>query len=273
MDEETKNKAKIKLDSIKVKVGYPACGETYLDRVTILSPAEGGTYFENMIAIMKEAGKSYGSMQFARVNHDAWMIEPYDVNAIYDTSSNDITIPAAILMPTLYDKSFSYEEKLGGVGFIIAHEITHAFDAMGAKFDENGNVNNWWKESDYKEFELRCEKVVSFFDGVESIPAVRNNGRLTLNENIADLGAVECITDIALAKKLDLKKVYSAMAKAWAGTSTREYAALLSEVDTHSDGKIRINRVLMCIDEFYSAFEISENDGMYVPAEERVSLW
>lgn len=273
MDEETKNKAKIKLDSIKIKVGYPDFGETYLDRVDILSPAEGGTYFGNMIAIIREAGKSYGAMQFAQVNHDAWMIEPYDVNAIYDTSSNDITIPAAVLMPTLYDKSFSYEEKLGGIGFIIAHEITHAFDSMGAKFDENGNVKNWWKESDYKEFELRCEKVVSFFDGVEPIPAVRNNGRLTLNENIADLGAVECITDIAVEKNLDLKKVYSAMAKAWAGTSTREYTTLLSEIDTHSDGKIRINRVLMSVDEFYSALEIGENDGMYVPPEERVSIW
>lgn len=273
MDEETKNKAKIKLDSIKVKIGYPEIGETYLDSVTILSPKEGGTYFGNMLAVMKAARKDYGIMQFAPVNHDAWNIEPYDVNAIYDASSNDITIPAAILMPTLYDKSFTYEERLGGIGFIIAHEITHAFDAMGAKFDENGNVNNWWKESDHREFELRCEDIVSFFDGVESIPAVRNNGRLTLNENIADLGAVECITDIATAKNLDLKKVYSAMAKAWAGTATREYITLLSEIDSHSNEKIRINRVLMSVDEFYDAFEIGETDGMYVPPEERVSLW
>ncbi len=273
MDEETKNKAKIKLDSIKVKVGYPDFGGTYLDDVTILSPDEGGTYFGNMIEIVKAMAKSYGAMQFASVNHDSWAMEPYAVNAAYDTSANDITIPAAILMPTLYDKSFSYEEKLGGVGFIIAHEITHAFDAMGAKFDENGNVNNWWKDSDYKEFKQRCESVVSFFDGVESIPAVRNNGRLTLNENIADLGAAECITDIAVAKNLDLKKVYCAMAKAWAGTATREYTTLLADVDTHSDGKIRINRVLMSVDEFYSAFGIVETDGMYVPPQERVSLW
>ncbi len=273
MDEETKNKAKIKLDAIKVKVGYPSSYETYLDDVEILSPSDGGTYFGNMIVIMKAAVKSYGAMQFAQVNHDAWMIEPYDVNAVYDTTSNDITIPAAILMPILYDKSFSYEEKLGGIGFIIAHEITHAFDAVGAKFDENGNVNNWWKESDYQEFELLCEKVVASFDGVESIPAVRNNGRLTLNENIADLGAMACITDIAIKRNLDLKKVYSATAKAWASTSTREYASLLSEIDTHSDAKIRINHVLMNTDGFYSAFEIGENDGMYIPPEERVSIW
>ncbi len=273
MDNGTKEKAKMKLDAIRIKVGSPDDYGTYIDDVTILSPAEGGTYYNNMIAIAKEAVKCYGAMQFKEVNHDAWVMQPYDVNAAYDLTSNDITIPAAILMPIIYDKSFSYEEKLGGIGFIIAHEITHAFDSTGARFDENGNVKDWWKESDYKEFELLCEKVVDSYDGIESIPAVRNNGRLTLNENIADLGAMECITDIATEKNLDLKKVYSATAKAWATTSTREYVSFMSEIDTHSGEKIRINHVLKNIDEFYEVFEIVENDGMYIPPEERVKVW
>ncbi|MBQ3023008.1 MAG: S-layer homology domain-containing protein [Clostridia bacterium] len=273
MDEETKNKAKIKLDAINVKVGYPKLQETYLDYVDITPPSEGGTYFNNMVTIMKESVKSYGAVQFAPVNRDAWMIDPYEVNAAYNPSSNDITIPVAILMSPIYDINASYEENLGGIGFIIAHEITHAFDAMGAKFDEKGNVVNWWKESDYEEFEKLCQRVVSFFDGVESIPAVRNNGKLTLNENIADLGAAACISNIATDKNLDLKKVYISAAKAWAETSTREYTSFLSETDPHSDEKLRINRVFVNLPEFYDAFEITENDGMYVPPEERVLIW
>ena len=157
---------------------------------------------------------------------------------------------------------------------MIAHEITHCFDNNGAKFDEYGNMNNWWSEEDYRAFELLCKDVADFFDGEEAIPAVQNNGQLTLNENIADLGSVACITQLAKEQgNLHMRLLYESIATTWANTSTREYAVYASQIDPHSSGKIRVNRVLVNIPEFYEAFDIKENDGMYVPPEERVIIW
>ena len=274
MDGETKEKAKKKLDNIKIKIGYPTSDITYLDEVDIIPASSGGTYFENMLAITKASVKHYGALQFVPVNHDVWRMEPYTVNASYNPSSNDIILPAAIITRPLYDINAPYEENLGGIGFIIAHEITHAFDSVGAKFDEKGNLNDWWKDRDYEAFQKLCEKVIAFFDGEESIAAVRNNGRLTLNENIADLGAAACITQLLKEKgEYDFKKLYESIAKIWMSTSTREYALYSSETDTHSDGKLRVNRVLVNIEEFYESFNIGENDGMYVRPEERILIW
>lgn len=274
MSDSTKEKAKLKLSTLKVKIGYPDISESYLDDVTIVSPERGGTYFKNMVSIAKSVIKYYGAMQFGEVNRDMWFMEPYKVNAAYNPSLNDIVLPAAILQAPLYDKNASYEENLGGIGYIIAHEITHAFDPSGAKFDEYGNINTWWTENDYKEFESLCEDVAKFFDGEEPIPAVQNNGRLTLNENIADLGAAVCITQLASGSgNADFKKLYSSVARTWLNTSSREYTAFAAQVDVHSNGKLRVNRVLVNLDEFYKAFDIKENDGMYVPPEERIAIW
>ncbi len=274
MSEETKEKAKIKLNSLSVKIGYPDKAQTYLDNVIILSPKKGGTYFSNMLSITKEAIKYYGGMQFSDVNHNMWFMDPYTVNAAYNASANDITLPAAILQPPLYDKNASFEENLGGIGYIIAHEIIHSFDLNGSKFDENGNINNWWHKEDYEAFELLCEDVVAFFDGKEAIPAIQNNGRLTLNENLADMGAAACITELeSKQEKKDYKKLYMSMANVWLSTSSREYAAYVAQTDPHSNGKLRINRVLMNLDEFYEAFDIEVNDGMYIPPEDRILVW
>ena len=274
MSAHTKEKAKLKLDLLKVKIGYPDISESYLDNVSITSPERGGTYFKNMVSIAKGAVKYYGAMQFGEVNRDMWLMEPYTVNAAYNPSLNDITLPAAILQAPLYDKNASYEENLGGIGYIIAHEITHAFDPSGARFDEYGNINSWWTEEDYNAFELLCKDVVNFFDGQEPIPAVQNNGRLTLNENIADLGAAACITQLASEYgNVDFKRLYSSVANTWLNTASRDYIAFAAQADVHSNGKLRVNRVLVNLDEFYEALHIEQTDGMYVPPEERIRIW
>ena len=274
MSEGTKEKAKLKLSTLNVKIGAPQMNESYLDRVAINPPKKGGSYFKNMVSLTKEAVKYYGAMQFSKVNNDMWLMEPYTVNAAYNPSLNDIVLPAAILQSPLYDKNASYEENLGGIGYIIAHEITHAFDPEGAKFDEYGNIKSWWTEEDYKDFDLICQDVIKFFDGAEPIPAVQNNGRLTLNENIADLGAAACITQLASEQEnVDFKKLYLSVAKTWLNTSSREYMAFAAQTDVHSNGKLRVNLVLVNFDEFYEAFDINEADGMYVSPEERIIVW
>jgi len=278
MNPETKEKAKKKLDVMKVKIGYPETTDSYLDNVNIIAPNRGGTYFENMLAISKEVRKQYKFIQESNVDRDAWEMTPYTVNAGYNPSANSITLPAAILQAPLYDKDASYEENLGGIGYIIAHEVTHAFDPNGAQFDEYGNLNNWWTEEDYEAFGSLCTGIENFFWGEEPIPGVQTNGKLTLNENIADIGGVACITQLAEEKgNPDYKKLYTAIAKVWANTSSREYAEYLAEVDVHSSGKIRVNRVLVNFDEFHEAFDIKEGDGMYLSPSlrlgEGVTIW
>lgn len=274
MSEKTKEKAKHKLDTMGIKIGYPDEWDTYLDDVDIKSVADGGSYFDNMISISKATKDEISELQGKPVDKTDWAMYPYTVNACYVQTSNDITFPAAILQPPMYDSKASYEENLGGIGYVIAHEITHAFDNNGAKFDENGNAADWWEPEDYEAFEVLCDKMIDFYDGCEGIAGIPMNGTLTLSENVADQGAVQCITEVASRlENPDYKALYRSMAKSWASTKTREYAVYMSSLDVHSDDKLRINRVVVNCDEFYKAFDIKEGDGMYVPENERVRIW
>lgn len=274
MSPETKEKAINKLDKMGIKIGYPDKWDTYLDSARINSKANGGSYFENILEIAKASVKYMSELQGTAPDRTKWAMYPYTVNACYSATSNDITFPAAILQPPMYDVNASYEENLGSIGYIIAHEITHAFDNNGAKFDENGNAADWWTKQDYAEFEKRCEKMVYFYDRQEGIPGVPMNGRQTLSENVSDQGAVQCITEVvSRLENPDYKKFYHAMAKAWASTKTREFAKYAAGTDVHSEDKLRVNRVVVNCDEFYKAFDITEKDGMWVAPAERVKIW
>ena len=274
MSESTKEKAINKLDSMKINIGYPDSFSSFIDDVDIISPEKGGTYFENMLSIVKAYNKMKAQLQNAGVDYSQWAISPYTVNAGYDLTGNIMTFPAAILQTPLYDKNASYEENLGGIGYIIAHEMTHAFDSNGARFDENGNLTDWWEESDYKAFREICDDVVAFYDGYEAIPAVQTNGQLTLSENVADLGAAACIIELSGRQDSpDYKTLFSSMANTFMNTYSREYAVYASLNDPHADGKSRANCVVVHFDEFYDAFDVNEGDGMYIPREKRIKIW
>ena len=274
MSGDTKKKAINKLDKMGIKIGYPDKWNTYLDDVNINSKTDGGSYFNNVLEIAKANVRYMSRLQGTSPDKTQWEMYPYTVNACYSATSNDITFPAAILQPPMYDINASYEENLGAIGYIIAHEITHAFDNNGAKFDENGNAADWWTKEDYAEFEKRCEKTVYFYDRQEGIPGVSMNGRQTLSENVADLGAVQCITEVvSRLENPDFAKLYRSMAKAWASTKTREYAKYAAGTDVHSEDKLRVNRVVVNCDEFYKAFGITEKDGMWVEPVARVKIW
>lgn len=274
MSAETKEKAINKLDKMGIKIGYPDKHDSRLDNAEIKSKDEGGSYFENILQIAKANMDYVSKLQGTSPDKTKWGMYPYTVNACYSATANDITFPAAILQPPMYDVNASYEENLGAIGYIIAHEITHAFDNNGAKFDENGNAADWWTKEDYAEFEKRCEKMVYFYERQEGIPGISMNGRQTLSENVSDQGAVQCITEVASKlENPDYQKLYRSMAKAWASTKTREYAKYAAGIDVHSDDKLRVNRVIVNCDEFYTAFGITENDGMWVAPAERVRIW
>ena len=274
MSAETKAKAVKKLDTMGVKVGYPDSWESCLDRAEIKSPAEGGSFFSNVIAIQMAMKQDVLAHQNDAPDKSEWIMTPFTVNACYNPSANDITFPAAILQSPLYDVNASREENLGGIGYIIAHEITHAFDNNGAKFDENGSAADWWTAEDYAAFQQKCQAVAEWYDGQEVYPGIACSGALTISENVADLGAAKCI--IAAAKKLDhpdLDKLFRAVANTWASTTSRQMREYLAVTDVHAPDKLRCNRVLQMLPEFYTTYGIQPGDGMWTAPETRVSVW
>lgn len=274
MSQTTKDKALKKLDTMQLNLGYPNDWEDSMAGVPILSKEEGGSFYQNLMAIQQAARQQTIDLQKEGVPEELWGMTVYTVNAMYLPSANSITFPAGILQAPIYDVNASYEENLGGIGYIIAHEITHAFDDNGAKYDENGNAADWWTAEDYAAFQQLCTQVVDRYEGEEAAPGIVCNGALTLSENIADLGAVACITEIAGQQEdPDYAALYTAMAKAWRSSYPRQYRAYLSQNDVHAPDKLRVNVVLQNFEEFYDAFGITEDDGMWLPPDQRVTIW
>jgi putative endopeptidase len=163
---------------------------------------------------------------------------------------------------------------LGAIGTIIAHEISHAFDSNGAKFGVTGELQNWWTKDDLAKFNDRCTRVKKYFDGISERPGIKNNGALTLGENLADLMGVKCCLDI-LSKtgSPDYRAFFIAYAKNFRMNATVQAEKQLSKTDVHSLGKTRVNRTLSNFAEFDKTFGIVKGDPMYVEPENRVSLW
>lgn len=274
MSAETKAAAQNKLDKMKVIVGYDETGVWPQDLYEFYYTAknEGGIFINNILSA-KKANTDYSfKTKNEPVRNDIVLVGPQTVNAFYSPTNNSIMILAGILHSPIYSIDASPDENAGGIGTIIAHEITHAFDNNGAKYDADGNFANWWQESDFQKFNELTKKAVDYYNTYE-MNGYPINGTLTLSENIADLGAVSCITEYALNKGYDLSKVYTAYGKMWATkkTDASEISAILN--DTHSPAKIRVNAVLSAMDKFYEVFDIQPGNGMYKAQEERPSIW
>jgi putative endopeptidase len=274
MSTETKERALKKLDYMNVKIGYPDKWPATLDNTDIKSYADGGSYFDNVCRINLADINENKAKQGQPVDKSTWEMPVYVVNAYYDPQNNEIVFPAGILQEPFYSINASPAENYGGIGTVIAHEITHAFDTVGGKFDEMGNAKNWWTEDDYRNFMERAKRVQEFYDGLEIVAGIESDGELTLFENIADLGAMSCCLEVlSQYENPDYQAFFKSNAVIWRQTLTRELADYFSKNDVHSNAKIRVNRTVVNFDEFYEAFGISEKDGMYVPPEERVGVW
>lgn len=274
MSEATKAKALKKLDTMKLNLGYPDTWEDEFDGVDILPADQGGSFYSNVISMQLAGIKALPALQKEGVDKTAWPMGVCSVNACYSPTDNSITFPAAILQVPFYDVTASYEENLGKIGYVIAHEITHAFDNNGAKYDENGNAADWWTASDYAAFQKLCDRVTALYDGKEFAPGITCNGALTLSENIADLGAVACVTEIESRQaKPDYATLYRSMAEIWASSYGREMRAYLAQVDVHAPDKLRGSLVLQNFSQFYDAFGITEQDAMWLAPQDRVTIW
>lgn len=281
MNKKTKKEAIEKLDSMKVKIGYPDEYKDFMKEYDVKSAKEGETYFD-LITKARLLNRKFCLEAVEKpVDKTEWIMTPTTVNACYNPSANDITFPAAILQGAFYDPERSDAANYGGIGVVIGHEITHAFDTTGATYDKDGNYNNWWTKKDKKEFEARAEKLKTYYNGIEigtivkdgKTEVVYQNGDLTITENIADTGSVACIIEIIGDDKKELKKFFKSYANTWLFKCTDQYTTLLQAMDVHSNAKARINGPLPLFDEFYETFGVTDKDAMYVEPVNRVTIW
>lgn len=274
MSETTKAKAIKKLDTMIVKIGYPDKWDTTLDKVAIKTFDEGGSLFSNTFTVNKAYIDNTKAKLGKPVDKSEWVTSVYTVNAFYNALNNEITFPAGILQAPFYDINAKPEENYGAIGMVIGHEISHAFDNNGSAYDENGNANNWWTDEDFEKFKEKNQKLIEFYNAIEIIPGVLNDGQLTLSENVADLGGMAAsLQVVSQMSNPDYKAYFESNAEMWKSTTTKEFAAVLSKSDVHSANKIRVNRTIVNFQQFYDTYGIKVGDGMYVAPEDRVSIW
>lgn len=272
MSPETKKKAIKKLETMQIKIGYPDKWPAAKDMMQVTPISEGGSLLSNWLVSMQVAIEDSLDKIGTKVDRSEWDVTPQTINAMYDPLNNEIIFPAAILQAPFYDSDNSDGANLGGIGFVIAHEVSHAFDSSGALYDENGNYNVWWTEEELEEYNRLSQSIVDYYNKYEMM-GVKVNGELTLMENIADLGAMTCITSIIGDDAQALDEAFGQMTYNWASEDTTSYMLYLLNTDTHSPNKIRVNAVLSSCDAFYKIYDIKETDGMYVAPKDRVGIW
>ncbi len=274
MGEETKSAAIKKLDNMTLKIGYPDKWPNDYAKATITPVEKGGSLINNVISLTKAQNTVNREKVRSPVDKTEWGMTPQTVNAYYNPTGNEIVFPAAILQAPFYDADKDYASNLGGIGTVIAHEVSHAFDSSGSLYDENGNYHVWWTSEDRAKFKQLADQVVAYYDGQEGYKGRHVNGAQTLNENIADLGSMACITSIVGDDAESLKLVFEQFATIWAAKYTPESMIRRLNTDVHSPAKVRVNAVLSATDAFYKAYpEIKEGDAMYVAPQKRVKIW
>lgn len=267
LSDETKAKATAKLDAMIVNVGYP---DSLDPLYSLMIPDESRSLPENMTGFIHMITEQMFAALGEAADKSEWITTADTVNAFYDVTGNSINFPAAILQAPFYSLEQSDSANYGGIGTVIGHEMSHAFDTNGALFDENGSMSNWWTEADYATFETLAAAVVERYDGVPYAGGAVN-GELTVSENIADMGGLTCALE-ALGNA-DAEEFFISYATCWREKVSEEYAQLALTMDPHAPAKLRTNLPLQDVDEFYDAFGVQEGDGMYLAPELRISIW
>ena len=284
MSAETKVRAIQKLKKMTVKIGYPDKWKDY-SALTIKSPAEGGSYFENSLAISKWNFKKDLDKLPKPVDKTEWGMSPQTVNAYYSPSYNEIVFPAAILQPPFYNYQADEAVNYGGIGAVIGHEISHGFDDSGARYNGDGNLVDWWTAEDLKQFTALGGALADQYSALEPLPGVKVDGKFTLGENIGDLGGINAAYD---GLQLYLKengnpglidgftpeqRLFISWATIWRSKMRDEALKNQVKTDPHSPGMYRAYVPLLNLETFHQAFDIKPGDGMYVAPEKRVLIW
>jgi putative endopeptidase len=281
MTPKTRMAAKKKLDMFGVKIGYPVKFKTY----------DGMAIRAGQALAIGVAAAQWG---WADLLHDLanpvdktkWLLTPQTVNAYYQSTANEIVFPAAYLQPPFFNPKADAAVNYGAVGSTIGHEIGHGFDDQGARYDGTGALSNWWTDADRKTFDALGAKLAAQYDA--NCPydngKTCHNGKLTLGENIGDLGGISMAYQ---AYKISLKgkpapiidgltgdqRFFIAYAQSERWKYREAFARQLLQTDPHSLAEARINTVLRNFDPWYKAFNVKPGDKLYLPPSQRVHIW
>ena len=280
MDDETKKEALGKLSTFEPKIGFTNKWTNY-DALEIIE----GDMLGNTIR-MREFGwlRQLEDLK-GPVDREAWPYPPQTVNASYNGLMNQITFPAGILQPPFFDLHADAAMNYGAIGGVIGHEIGHGFDDQGRRFDQNGKIRDWWTAASDENFQKRADKLVAQYDQYSPIEGMNVNGRLALGENIGDLGGLEMaysayqlyVQENGEPPVIDgftgTQRFFLAWAQVWRGKMRDDAMRQQLTTGPHSPPQYRINGVVRNMDAWYEAFGITEEHELYLPPEERVSIW
>jgi len=282
MTPETRERALAKLDKFTPKIGYPVRWRDYPDLVIDRADLYGNYKRGNAAGYDRELAKLGGP-----VDRDEWFMTPQTVNAYYNPGMNEIVFPAAILQPPFFDADADDAANYGGIGAVIGHEIGHGFDDQGAKYDGDGNLVDWWTDSDRTEFGSRTEALIAQYE--KYVPRQLGNGQhvngaFTVGENIGDLGGLSIALlayELSLGGKpapvidglTGVQRVFYGWAQVWRTKSRDAEAIRRLAIDPHSPPEFRCNGIVRNLDAFYDAFEVAESDELYLEPAQRVHIW
>ena len=281
MSDSTKQAALDKLASFYVKIGYPNAWKD----LSALNIDPEKSYYENVQACREFWDKFYIEKNAGKpVDREEWFMTPQTVNAYYNPTTNEICFPAGILQYPFFDPKSDDAFNYGAIGVVIGHEMTHGFDDQGRHYDKEGNMTDWWTESDGKNFVERTSKYADFFSKIKVLPDLNANGELTLGENLADHGGLQvaytAYKNATKDKPLKAKdgftadqRFFLAYSGVWAANITEAEIRNRTKSDPHSLGKWRVNGALPHINAWYEAFNVKESDKMFIPESERLQLW
>ena len=271
---ETKAKAIEKLEAIDKRVLFPDSWDKYAcDELNFASPAEGGTLWQALRNIKAYNIAKKVSEYKEPVDKSKWYAAPHTVNCFYDPTSNAIHILGGYAQGELYRSDMNEEELLGTLGSVIGHEISHAFDSIGAQFDKDGNVKNWWTKADYDAFRARNDKMIAYYNNMHPWAGQNFHGSIMTGEACADMAGVKAVLRIAAENKdFDYDKFFRAFANIWVEKNTLQSAYIFIN-DPHPLNYLRVNCTLQQFDEFLNFYGIREGDGMYLAPEDRVAIW
>lgn len=278
MSDVTKKQAKEKLYTITKKIGYPDVWRTYNAKIN------KDTYFENVVALNQNAYQYNVAKLNSAPNKDEWGVTPPTVTAYYNPPLNEIVFPAGILQFPYFDITADDAVNYGGIGMVIGHELTHAFDDQGAQFDKDGNVKNWWTDEDYTKFKAKTQLMIDRYNSFTVLDSLHIKGALTVGENTADNGGIAIAYDafkLTEQGKGDVKiqgftpdqRFFLSIARIWRVKTRDAYLSNYIKTNPHSPPIWRVNGPLMNFDPFYEAFNVQPGEQNYKTDEERIKIW
>ncbi|TMP83598.1 peptidase M13 [Pseudoalteromonas phenolica] len=279
MSADTKVAAKDKLSKFTPKIGYPDKWKDYSDL-----DIQSGDLLGNYVRYNQWAYADMRHKLGKPVDRSEWFMTPQTVNAYYNPVNNEIVFPAAILQPPFFNLAADDAVNYGAIGAVIGHELGHGFDDQGAKYDGNGNLRNWWSESDLNQFEQRGAQLIEQYNQFKPFEDASVNGELTLGENIGDLGGLTVAYKAYMLSLGDQaapmidgytgqQRFFMGWSQIWRRKYRDEELRNRLMTDSHSPSHYRVIGVLPNMPEFYQAFDVKEGDGMYLAPEKRVKIW